>query len=259
MWTFQMIHIDSSFIKSRFSRRIFLLFVSSTVLPILVIALLSFNHVSSHLRQQSHLQSHRVSKAIGMELIRDLTLASDELGIISRELRTTAYRNSSEILRSTIAGLKRNAAIALITGNGEATPLSGNAGIAPELTDRQQQHLGLGKTVVDLRKNSNGTIDILMLRLVDPKHPSLGTLFSRVAPKPLQEAENLLPYEARLVVLTPSNEVLFSEQQPPPDFFTAIEPLLETAISGEFRWGNENHEQLASYWVSLHTLLYFKL
>ena len=138
-----MIHIDSSFIQSKFSRRIFLIFVSATVIPVLVIALLSFNHVSKQLREQSHQQSHQVSKAIGMELIRSLLLASDELGDILRDLHTPNDPDSDEILQNTLAGLKRHAAVSVIAASGEITPLSGNTGDAPALTGKQKQHLGL--------------------------------------------------------------------------------------------------------------------
>ena len=243
-----MIHINSNYFRSKFSRRIFLIFVSATVLPVLVIALLSFNHVSKQLREQSHQQSHQVSKAIGMELIRSLLLASDELGDILRDLHTPNDPDSDEILQNTLAGLKRHAAVSVIAASGDITPLSGNTGDAPALTGKQKQHLGLGKAVVRLRKNTNGSTDILMFRQLDPQQPAHGMLFSRVAGEPLLEAKNLLPNEARLVVLTPSKNVLFSRQDIPPGFISAISPLLDTAISGQFNWGYDDHEQLASYW-----------
>jgi diguanylate cyclase (GGDEF)-like protein len=245
-----MIHIDNSFIQSKFSRRIFLIFVSATVLPILVIALLSFNHVSKQLREQSHQHSHQVSKAIGMELIRSLLLASDELGDISRNLYTAKDLNSDETLQNTLTSLSRHTAISFIAASGEITSLSGNTGDAPTLTDKQKQHLGFGKAVVRLRKNKNGETDVLMFRRIDRQHPEYGILFSLVAKEPLLEARNLLPNEARLVVLTPSNSVLFSGQNTPPSLISAIKPQLDTAISGQFKWGHEQQEQLASYWAA---------
>ena len=243
-----MIHIDGSFIHRKFSRRIFLLFVSAAVLPILVIALLSFNHVSKQLREQSHQQSHQVSKAIGMELIRNLLLASDELGDISRDLRTTKDPDNNETLQNTLAGLNRNAAISVISSSGTITSLLGNTGDAPTLTDKQKKHLSSGRTVARLRKDKNGEINILMFRFVDAEQAAHGILFSRVAKEPFLEARNLLPNKARLVVLTPSNNVLFSGQDIPQSLITAIKPQLDAEISGRFRWGYEEQEQLASYW-----------
>ena len=243
-----MIHIDNSFIQSKFSRRIFLIFVSATVLPILVIALLSFNHVSKQLREQSHKQSHHVSKAIGMELIRNLILASDELGKISHDLRTAIDPDNDETLQNTLAGLNRNSAISLISTNGTITSLLGNTGDAPALTEKQKKHLSFGKTVARLRKDKNGEIDILMFRSVDTEQAAHGILFSQVTKEPFLEARNLLPNTARLVVLTPSNNVLFSGQDIPQSLISAIKPQLDTEISGQFRWGYEEQEQLASYW-----------
>ena len=243
-----MIHIDSSFIQSKFSRRIFLIFVSATVLPILVIALLSFNHVSKQLREQSHKQSHQVSKAIGMELIRNLILASDELGKISQDLRTAIDPDNDKTLQNTLAGLNRNSAISLISTSGTITSLLGNTGDAPALTEKQKKHLSFGKTVARLRKDKNGEIDILMFRFVDAEQAAHGILFSQVAKEPFLEARNLLSNTARLVVLTPSNNVLFSGQDMPQSLISAIKPQLDTEISGQFRWGYGEQEQLASYW-----------
>ena len=50
------------------------------------------------------------------------------------------------------------------------------------------------------------------------------------------------------MVLTPSNNVLFSGQDIPQSLISAIKPQLDTEISGQFRWGYEEQEQLASYW-----------
>jgi diguanylate cyclase (GGDEF)-like protein len=183
-----------------------------------------------------------------MELIRSLLLASDELGDILRDLHTVKDPGSDEILQNTLAGIKRHAAVSVIAASGEITPLSGTTGNAPTLTKKQKQHLGLGKSVIRLRKNTNGSTDILMFRLLDPQQPAHGILFSRVAEEPLLEARNLLPSETRLVVITPSNNVLFSRQDIPPVFISAISPLLDTGISGQFKWGYEQQEQLASYW-----------
>ena len=174
-----MFTINSSFFRSKFSRHIFLIFVSATVLPVLVIALLSFNHISKQLREQSHQQSHQVSKAIGMELIRSLLLASDELGDISQDLHTIKDPDSDEILQNTFAGLKLHDAVSVISASGEITPLSGNTGNAPILTREQKQHLGLGKAVIRLRNNKNGHTDILMFRQLDPQQPAHGILLSR--------------------------------------------------------------------------------
>ncbi|NOR20012.1 MAG: diguanylate cyclase [Xanthomonadales bacterium] len=244
-----MITVNSSFFRSKFSRRIFLIFVAATVLPVLMIGLLSFNHISKQLREQSHQQSHQVSKSIGLELHRSLLLASDELGDVLRNLHTEKDPGNNEILKNALAGLKRHDAVSVIEANGEISPLLGNTGNAPALTVKQERHLGLGKTVIKLRNNKNGHTDILMFRQLDTQQPAHGILFSSVADEPLMVVRNLLPNESRLVVLTPSNSILFSRQDIPEGFISAISPLLDIAISGQFKWGHEQQEQLASYWA----------
>jgi len=183
-----------------------------------------------------------------MELIRNLILASDELGKISQDLRTAIDPDNDETLQNTLAGLNRNSAISLISTSSTITSLLGNTGDAPALTEKQKKHLSFGKTVARLRKDKNGEIDILMFRFVDAEQAAHGILFSQVTKEPFLEARNLLPNTARLVVLTPSNNVLFSGQDIPQSLISAIKPQLDTEISGQFRWGYEGQEQLASYW-----------
>ena len=74
-----MFRVDNSFLRSKFARRIFLLFVLCAIVPVAVVAVLSFTKVAAQLRDQSYSQSHIACEAIGMELYRRLTVAHEEL------------------------------------------------------------------------------------------------------------------------------------------------------------------------------------
>ena len=55
--------IDKTFLRSKVGRRIFLLFISCALLPITVLALLSFRHVTTQLNKQSQERLEQAAKA----------------------------------------------------------------------------------------------------------------------------------------------------------------------------------------------------
>jgi uncharacterized membrane protein len=64
--------IDKTFLRSKVARRIFLLFISCALLPITVLAVLSFGHVTRQLNKQSQERLEQAAKAMSMNLFERL-------------------------------------------------------------------------------------------------------------------------------------------------------------------------------------------
>ena len=64
--------IDKTFLRSKVARRIFLLFISCALLPITVLAVLSFRHVTRQLNKQSQERLEQAAKAMSMNLFERL-------------------------------------------------------------------------------------------------------------------------------------------------------------------------------------------
>jgi len=64
--------LDTRTFTSKVSRRAFMLFVCCALLPVSVLAFLSFRQVTAELRGQSERRLRQASKAVGLELHRRL-------------------------------------------------------------------------------------------------------------------------------------------------------------------------------------------
>ena len=78
--------IDSTFLRSKVARRIFVLFVASALLPIGTLALVSFDQVTSQLVEHGYKQLHRDSKAIAMTVLERLSITESELRLLGPQL-----------------------------------------------------------------------------------------------------------------------------------------------------------------------------
>ena len=74
--------------NSRLARRMVLLFVFAALLPMLVLAWLSFRQVSGELVEQGGVEARRNTKQLGMDIFERLNYLSKELSLFSHNLRT---------------------------------------------------------------------------------------------------------------------------------------------------------------------------
>jgi len=73
------VKLQWTFLRSKVEKQLFALFLSCAVVPILVLSILSFDHVSKQLYDQSRTRLHQASKATGMMLLGRLLQAETEL------------------------------------------------------------------------------------------------------------------------------------------------------------------------------------
>ena len=159
-----MLQVDNSFLRSKFARRIFLLFITSAVVPVIVIALLSFDHISTQLNNQSYDQARIACKAIGMELYRRLTVAHDELAAFGKALST-----GKEIGAYMSPGVAQSIApdfedLTLLGNNGRMTVLRGHLDQKPIIDDEQRQSLAKGKTVIQTQIARENHLNVVLVQ-----------------------------------------------------------------------------------------------
>src|SRR5436309_2821070 len=74
--------IRDTFRHSKVARRIVLLFVSCALLPVTILAIVSYYEVSSQLRQQSQKELTQASKRQGMAVYERLEMLDSELQVL---------------------------------------------------------------------------------------------------------------------------------------------------------------------------------
>jgi diguanylate cyclase (GGDEF)-like protein len=239
--------LDTAFLHSKVARRIFTLFVISDVVPIVTLALFSFNQVNSLLQEQSSLQLHSESKIAGMAIMERLTFLSNELRQLASHLDE---KPSSRALPLTGEVRERMASlfdsITFIDQAGRPIPLLGRATAAPRLSVAETSHLSAGKTLLMVVPGRETQSRILMTRLRNPALPDGGLVVAVVNPV------RLFDFEATdtgiLSVVDASGHLLFSTSPVTGEVPATASRTAADASSGRFKWRRDGNGYLAGYW-----------
>lgn len=242
--------INKTFFTSKVSRRIVLLFVCCTLVPILLLAFISFNQVMKQLYNESELRLHRESKTFGMAVIERLFFLEAELKLISSNIRdipealiNARLPGNDDRLRQHFKGL------AFVNASGHYPLAIEDVQIEKELSPKQKQHLASGKTLV-LVQNDYSHLSIYMITALDPKDFSQGLLYAEINSMYLWglPEHNTLPPSTELCILDASGNTIFASTPIPTSF---LEPLVRDKTnqsSGKFVWKSSEQEYIASYW-----------
>ena len=243
-----MFQIDNSFLRSKFSRRIFLLFILSAVVPVTVIAFLSYTHISTQLNKQSYDQSRIVCKAIGMELYRRLTMARNELAAIGKSLRKHPIdgKNLSAGQAQTIAPDIDE--LTVFPSSGETIHLRGLLDQPPKLSKEQRRQLATGETVIQTQSVRENHLDILLIQQLNNKGHGNDLLVGKVDSDFIWAVNDLLPTANDLLILSPTGMILHSSRPSLRAMLPILKLSLLTSISGHLEWDLDGDSNHASYW-----------
>ena len=236
------------FFNSKFARRIFLIFVIAAAIPVTVVALLSLDHVSAQLRDQSHEQSRQTSKSVGMELFRRLSMAADELEQVARQLGPDPVEQHQSLQTLVDTQLRYLTELAVVEHGGSTSTLRTVFDQLPEFSVTQRQALVAGKTVLQARRVNEQLTQILMARSLDTQTLEHGVLIGEVSQEFLWAVRSMLPSSTEVTILTSDNVIAYNSGLSEESLTSTIKPLLSDSISGHFNLTIDNSTYLASYW-----------
>lgn len=234
--------IDSTFLRSKVARRIFVLFVASALLPIATLALLSFNQVSSQLLENGHKQLHRDSKAIAMTVFERLSIAESELKLLGRQRGASAETLHSLPERFLRRLRERFTALDTATPDGRRRALLGRLEAPLSFDDSQLKHLREGKAVVWSRIDGEGRARVFMSVAADE-----GMVTGELNPAFLWS----VPIDATsvLCVLGETGGRLFCSDPVPGQMLSTVNERLSEHQAGRLDWEWHSKKYLANYWA----------
>jgi putative nucleotidyltransferase with HDIG domain len=242
--------IETTFLRSKVALRIFVLFVCCALLPIAVLAILSYSQVTKQLNEQTQKRLQQASKDVGRAIAERLYFLEGEMKEgafnLSKESNPTSYtpaKGVSDFLKERFEGLT------LVTGKGENILLFGHMQNIPKLTLEQKQHIRSGGTNVSSEIFPDSRAHIFMSMAVDPRSPRRGILLGKVAVAYLWGPTNELPIPPaiELCILDQSNNALFSSLPGSVSFPKGAALKMTQTAKGQFEWANGGKEYLASY------------
>src|SRR4030043_140772 len=85
---------ETTFLRSRVARRIFLLFVCCALVPIGALAVLSFNQVEKQLNELNQRRLNDANKAVGIAIFERLLFLEEEMKGVASKYRTKSIHMS---------------------------------------------------------------------------------------------------------------------------------------------------------------------
>ncbi len=233
--------IDSTFLRSKVARRLFVLFVASALLPIGTLALLSFDQVTDQLIEHGYRELHRDNKAVAMTVFERLSIARSELELVSREESVT--RESILMLPDHMVRRLRERFVALriATEDGGHRTLLGET-IDPSVLKVDGTHRpGKDKAVVWSRVDDPNGPRIFMSVASDA-----GIITGEINAAFLWN----VPIDATsvLCVLGEAGDPLFCSDTVPAGMLESIKQQLANRQADRFGWEWSGTKMLANYW-----------
>jgi diguanylate cyclase (GGDEF)-like protein len=211
-------------LKSRFGRRLLVLFVGCAVVPIAVVASISYRHVTRYLDAQSSSRLDHASEALGQAmferlLLLDATLKSIPPRVVAQLLDSGAAPPSrpkpAPQLLSTgldLLASRRFVALAFVADNGRRTPVLGQMTELPLPDSAEQADLRAGLPLIATRPAPRGERRVYLLRRIGRAREAEGMLVGEIRREFLWGSLDLgLPSPAtRITIRDDSGHLLFA-------------------------------------------------
>ncbi len=147
--------------STKFSRRLFSQYFISTIIPVIVLSLISFYTVSELLNKNATRQVYAESRAVGLTLNDRLLTMESNLLNVSKSIDNIELISSNDWLKAMFSSL-------YITDIKEyKQALFGEDFVNFELTDYQQNHLNKNKSLLLAHNSDKNQPQLLMLRALD--------------------------------------------------------------------------------------------
>jgi hypothetical protein len=157
-------------LRSRFGRRLLLLFIGSAVIPATVVATVSYRHVTRYLIAQSEGRLHQASKTFGAAIFERLLLLDATLkNIPSAAMLPHSAGNSTSADGPALdpALSRRFSAVAFVADHGARVPIVGTVAELPSLTARNQADLREGLPLIVARRQDGHPTRTFLLRRME--------------------------------------------------------------------------------------------
>ncbi|MCP4368677.1 MAG: PAS domain S-box protein [Deltaproteobacteria bacterium] len=245
------IRFNVSFIQSKLARRIFVLFICCALVPVGILSILSFHHVSKQLNDQSLVYLRYLTKETGISIYDRLLFLETKIQFfVSNFLGGGGFNIQKKVDNYSEEATQHFKAISFITEKGEQFPLKGIIANPPKITPEEMQHIKTGKTAISIKNHSNLQTRMFMIMLVDQKNPKAGIVLGEINAAYLWGTAHpdTLPPMTEFCVLDHSKDMLFTTIDRSTGLAQKMASESIRSLKDKFSWEYENEEYLASRW-----------
>ncbi len=232
--------------------RVFLLFVLCALVPVSLLALLSFSQVTKQLERQALRRLHSECKASGLTIMERLFFLEADLEMVISGLdkgKPGAGTFPAGEARKWLS--ERFRSLVLVSGEGGPHPLLGEETSTFEMKERlrddERRHIAAGKSLVLVGPREGEFADLFMIHAVDPARLDQGWLVGRIHPDYLWGGEGFAAPETDLFVFDRTGALLFATLPDRLPLEALEQARRENPASGRFTWGAKKEQHLAGY------------
>ncbi len=242
---------DTKIFRSKIARRIFILFVSCALFPILCLSIISFNRVTKQLNEQSYKLLKQSVKGHAYSVYERLIFLDTELQLIASSLK--ASLNDPGQTHSVVFNKRSEhhfKAVDFYKTENRTIPIYKviNNFKKPS-EDKIKQIINAGKTAIFIVSHPESLPRTMMVGLMDPKNLNAGYLIGEINPGFLwgiDQGSSLLP-DTEVCVLDESKNIVFSSFSHEDPSSKKDDFQVENGVFGQFEFVHENEKYLASY------------
>ncbi len=243
--------IEKTFLRSKVARRIFVLFILCALLPITILAIITYSNMTKQLHQQTQRELQQTSKSMGMAIFERLVLIESEMRMVCSNLDLDADVNGPQAVPIDRSSLNdRFKGLVRLTHKGQSIDVFGQISDPPVLDFTDKEKIFSGETLILTKPFSRDQSRIFMCSAFDPQDEKQGVTLAEIDPMYLwfMGYENPLPPATALCILDSQTSVLFSSfgediELPKPVMFQ-----MQSSSAGQFEWYYREEQYLASFW-----------
>ncbi|MGB3863939.1 MAG: HD domain-containing phosphohydrolase [Candidatus Aminicenantaceae bacterium] len=243
--------IEKAFLRSKVARRIFVLFILCALLPITILAIITYSSMTKQLQQQTRRELQQTSKSMGMAIFERLVLIESEMRMVSSNLDLSTEVNGPQTVQIDRSSLNnRFKGLVLLTHEGQSINLFGQISDPPVLDFTDKQKIFSGETLILTKPFSNDQSRIFMCSAFDPQDEKKGMTLAEIDPMYLwfMGYENPLPPATALSILDSQASVLFSSFGEGIELPKSVMFQMQSSSAGQFEWDYREERYLASFW-----------
>ena len=229
----------------------FSLFIGCALIPVAILATVSFLIVRSNQQDVLDRRIRKDSKAAGMIVIGRLQFLETDLRLIGQTIQARAATlpaPASVELHPRFKEHFRN--VSLVTdGYRVVWSATGTAPAVPGLDDEQRAHVRSGKTALTAGPSTSGPPVLALVQLADDSAPDGRLLVGEVNQDFLWEPDGLVAAGTEMVIYGADGVALFSTVAGSLPTSELAMARTSTPASGRFRWVHDGDGFVAGYWT----------
>lgn len=218
------------------------LFVLCALVPTSILGWMSYRQVTDQLILQTSSRLKQQSKAQGMVLYNALLTRQADLDRIANELRSEEPATRDALITASVKDPSRQfKTLTLLALNTSAPYLQ---------TEKQRQHLQMGKTLLDLRATPGQPMRISLIRAISPDRLEAGLLLAQIDDTQLwqMQGKDSLPPDTDLSIEVQEHQTLYSTFEDRINIPGLGQSSLAAPTTNSFVWQSDGTEYITAAW-----------